>query len=198
MTTISSFAASMIGGGFRPTQFRVELTFPSFVNLGLVSSQQAQFLCKAASLPASTIENIQLLYRGRPVNFAGERTFEPWQITVFNDTSFNIRNAFEQWSDGIQNYDTTEGKTSPSDYQTDMNVHALDRSGAIIKSYKFYNAYPPQISAIQLDTDANNQIATFDVVFQYNYFTSVTGRENSGFGINVSANTPVGTFPINI
>jgi hypothetical protein len=185
----------MIGGGARPNQFRVELSFPSYVTLGVVAGARAQFLCKAAQLPASTIETLPVLYRGRPVNFAGERTFQPWTVTVYNDTTFGIRNALEQWQSGIQNYNTTNGRVNPTDYQVDLNVHQLDRNGAIIKSYKFVDAFPTTISAIGLDYEQQNAIEQFDVEFQYNFFTSATGAA-SGFGVSVGIDTPVGSFPL--
>jgi hypothetical protein len=195
MANIADFKAQMIGGGARPNQFRVELTFPSYATLGVVAGQRAQFLCKAAQLPASTIENIGVLYRGRPVNFAGERVFAPWTVSIYNDTTFGIRNALEQWQSGVQNYNTTNGRTNPTDYQVDLLVHQLDRNGATIKTYKFVDAYPTAISAIGLDYEQQNAIEQFDVEFQYNFFTSNTGA-TSGFGVNVSIDTPVGTFPL--
>jgi hypothetical protein len=173
----------------------VQLTFPSYVGLGVVAGQQAQFLCRSAQLPASTIEPITTLYRGRPVQFAGERTFAPWTVSIYNDTSFNIRNALEVWQNGIQNYNTTLGKTNPRDYQVDLSVFQLDRSGAIIKSYKFVDAMPVNIGPIQLDFDQQNQIEQFDVEFTYNYFTSNT-TSGALAGVNVSVDTPIGTFPI--
>lgn len=195
MANIADFKAQMIGGGARPNQFRVELTFPSYVTLGVVAGQRAQFLCKAAQLPASTIETLPVLYRGRPVNFAGERTFQPWTVTIYNDTTFGIRNALEQWQSGIQNYNTTNGRVNPTDYQVDLNVHQLDRNGAIIKSYKFVDAFPTNIAAIGLDFETQNAIEQFDVEFTYNFFTSATGAA-AGFGVNVSVDTPVGSFPL--
>ena len=195
MANIADFKAQMLGGGARPNQFRVGLTFPNYVTLGAIAGTRGQFLCKAAQLPASTIENIPVLYRGRPVNFAGERTFQPWTVSVYNDTSFGIRNALEQWQSGIQNYDATEGRTNPTDYQVDLTVEQLDRNGATIKTYKFYDAMPTNISAIALDYEQQNAIEQFDVEFTYNYFTSDTGAQ-SGFGINVSIDTPIGTFPL--
>jgi hypothetical protein len=197
MANIADFKAVMLGGGARPNQFRVELSFPSYVTGGIVAGQQAQFLCKAAQLPASTIEDINVLYRGRPVHFAGERTFQPWSITVYTDTSFNIRNAIEQWQAGIQNYAATTGRTNPRDYQVDLNVHQLDRNGASVKIYKFTDAYPTNIGAIALDYEQQNQIETFDIEFTYNFFTS-NSTEGNSFGVNASVNTPIGTFPINI
>ena len=197
MANIADFKAVMLGGGARPNQFRVELSFPSYVTGGIVAGQQAQFLCKSAQLPASTVEDINVLYRGRPVHFAGERTFQPWSITVYTDTSFNIRNAIEQWQAGIQNYAATTGRTNPRDYQVDLNVHQLDRNGASVKIYKFTDAYPTNIGAIALDYEQQNQIETFDIEFTYNFFTS-NSTEGNSFGVNASVNTPIGTFPINI
>jgi hypothetical protein len=197
MANIADFKAQMIGGGARPNQFYVQLTFPSYVGLGVVAGQQAQFLCRSAQLPASTIEPITTLYRGRPVQFAGERTFQPWTVSIYNDTSFNIRNALETWQNGIQNYNTTLGRTNPTEYQVDLNVYQLDRGGAIIKSYRFVDAMPVNIGPIQLDFDQQNQIEQFDVEFTFNYFTSNT-TTGGGLGVNVSIDTPIGTFPIPI
>ena len=198
MANIADFKSQMIGGGARPNQFRVELTFPTYVPLGVVAGQRAQFLCRSAQLPASTIEPITVLYRGRPVNFAGERSFQPWTVSIYNDTTFNIRNALEIWQTGIQNYSTTDGRTNPTSYQVDLNVHQLDRGGAIIKSYKFVDAMPINIGPIALDFDQQNQIEQFDVEFVYNYFTSNTGAGGGRVGVNVGIDTPVGSFPLPI
>lgn len=195
MANIADFKAQMIGGGARPNQFRVELTFPSFVTLGVIAGQRAQFLCRAASLPASTIETISIPYRGRPVNFAGERSFQPWTVSIYNDTTFNIRNALEQWQSGIQQYNTTNGRTNPTDYQVDLSVHQLDRNGATIKSYKFTDAFPTNIGAITLDYEQQNAIEQFDVEFVYNFFTSNEGA-GANFGVSATINTPIGSFPV--
>jgi hypothetical protein len=195
MANISDFKAQLIGGGARANQFRVELSFPTYVSAGPVVGLKAQFLCKAAQLPASNVENVPIQYRGRAVNIAGERTFAPWTITVYNDTDFAIRNAMEQWSDGVQNLATTNGRVNPRDYQVDLLVHQLDRNGATVKTYKFADAYPTEIGAIALDFDQANTVETFDVTFTYNYWTSNTSS-GTPFGVNVSIDTPIGSFPV--
>ena len=173
MTTISAFKAQMQGGGARPNQFRVELTFPAFVgSIASAAGNAAQFMCRSATLPASTIEDITAAYRGRPVHMAGERTFQPWTISVYNDTNFLIRNVMERWQNGILNYTTTNGIMRPTDYQVDMSVYQLDRNDNIIKTYRFYDAYPTNIGQIQLDFETNNQIETFEVEFTFNYFVT--------------------------
>lgn len=198
MANISDFKAQLTGGGARANQFRVNLSFPPFVTLGSVAGAQAQFLCNAAQLPASTIEPITVQYRGRPVTFAGERTFAPWTISVYNDTNFNIRNALEQWSNGIQNNAQTNGITNPGNYQVDLQVFQLDRNGATIKEYTFKDAFPSEVGDIALGYDQGAAIETFNVTFQYNYWTSPTstGGAGSGFSISGTINTPVGSFPV--
>jgi hypothetical protein len=196
MANLSDFKAQMIGGGARANQFRVDLSFPNFVTAGTLVGINAQFMCKAAQLPQSTIDNTPVFYRGRQVNFAGERTFAPWTVSVYNDTTFAVRNALERWSDGIMNHTATNGRTNPGDYQVDLLVTQLDRNGAAIKSYTFRDAYPTVISPIQLDYETNNVIEMFDVEWTYNYWTSNTTGAGSGFGINVAVDTPIGTFPL--
>jgi len=196
MANISDFKAQLIGGGARANQFRVELAFPSFVAAGPIVGIKSQFLCKGAQLPGSTVENIPLQYRGRAVNIAGERTFAPWTISIYNDTDFAVRNAMEAWSNGIQNLTSTNGRVNPLEYQVDLMVHQLDRNGATVKTYRFIDAYPTDIGAIALDYDQANAIETFDVTFTYNYWTSNTATGQGGVGVNVSVDTPIGSFPI--
>lgn len=163
----------MQGGGARPNQFRVELTFPAFVGgQASAAGNAAQFLCKATTLPGSTLEDAMIHFRGRPVHFAGERTFQPWTVTAYNDTNFLLRNVMEKWSNGIINYTSTNGIMRPTDYQVDLYVHQLDRNDNIIKTYKMFDAWPVDVGIIQLDFDANNQVEMFDITFLYNYFTT--------------------------
>ena len=171
MANISEFKANMIGGGARANQFRVQLQFPSFVSLGTLAAVKAPFLCKAAELPSSTIVNVPVQYRGRQVNFAGERTFQPWTIQIVNDVDMIIRRALEQWSNGIQHYDNTTGYSAPMMYQETMSVSQLDRSGVVIKTYTFHDAYPTFIGDIPLSFDLPNVIEEYQVTFDYNYFT---------------------------
>ena len=187
MANIQNFKNQLTGGGARPNQFRVSLNFPSFVGNGILAAAQGMFLCKTATLPASTLENIAVQYRGRAVNFAGERTFEQWTVTIYNDTQMGIRSSFEQWSDGIQNHGYTTGLINPAQYQVDMNVAQLGRGGDIIKVYEFNDAYPINIGPVNLDFETTNQISTFDVTFQYNYWTSGAATTPQGPIIDAGA-----------
>ena len=100
MATIDQFKAQLIGGGARANQFRVILNTPPGIATGLPLGTSSFFI-KAASLPGQTIPEITVNFRGRQLFLAGDRTFEPWSVTVVNDGQFGIRKAFETWSRGI-------------------------------------------------------------------------------------------------
>jgi hypothetical protein len=172
MANISSFKANMLAGGARSNQFQCIITFPAAVTGGALASNKVSFMAKSASIPDSTVADIEVMYRGRAVHFAGERTFQPWNISVYNDNDFALRNAFESWINIISNPDSTNGLMSPLDYQVDMEVHQLDRSDNVVKKYKFVDAYPTNVGEIQLSWDANSQLQEYPVSFSYNYHTT--------------------------
>lgn len=183
MANINAFKASMVGGGARANQFQVSIAKPAVAIGGSLDS--LRFLAKSASLPAQTVADIPVNFRGREVHFAGERSFQPWSIEVYNDNDFAVRNAFESWIDTIQNAESTNGTLNPSQYQVDMEVAQLDRNDKVIKTYTFYNAWPTNVGQIQLDWDANNSIELFSVDFTYNYWVS-----NDGQGSNSVTTAP--------
>ena len=81
----------------------------------MMFSKKSRFLVKAAALPASTIANIDIPFRGRILKVAGDRTFETWTITVINDVDFSIRSAFEKWMNTINKMTDATGLTNPND-----------------------------------------------------------------------------------
>ena len=59
MAMIDDFRANIIGGGARPNQFRVTINVPSFVGAPF-DGRRTSFLCKATTLPSSTMGEITM------------------------------------------------------------------------------------------------------------------------------------------
>jgi hypothetical protein len=173
MANINDFKAKLAGGGARPNQFKVTMPFPGYAHVG-GEIEELAFLCKTTTLPAMTLGTFTVPFRGRQIKIAGDRTFAHWSITVINDSNFKLRNAFERWSNGINNMTDGEGLTNPADYQVDAFIDQLDRNGATIKSYTLRGAFPTEIAAIDLDYGTNDEIEQFQVTFSYQYFESNT------------------------
>ena len=170
MGNIDDFKANLIGGGARANQFRVTLTPPSGIAIGL-DVRRTSFLVKGAQLPASTLTEMPVPFRGRNIYLTGDRPApETWSVTVYNDTDFMIRNAMELWQNGINSYVDNTGVISPSDYQTDLTVEQLDRDGTVLKSYIFRNAFPLTIGQIDLSSAEATEIETFPITWRYQHF----------------------------
>lgn len=173
---ISKFKGLLGAGGARPNQFRVLLSFPSYVN---VPNQEYALLVTGAAVPASNVNPTLLQYRGREVKLAGERIFDPWTITVVNDTEFSLRRPFEAWMDGMNDLVDNTGFTRPSDYQVDISVQHLDRNDGVLQTYKLHSAFPINMSEIALQYGQNDVVEEFTVTFQYQHYTTTAGRANA-------------------
>jgi hypothetical protein len=185
--TIQDFKSVLRGGGARPNLFEVVLT--DIKGGAEFAADEFSILCKAANLPASNVASIDVPFRGRNFKVAGDRTFDPWTITVINDEDFKIRTAMEQWMQSIAQYSDGSGFTNPGDYMSDATVKQLKRvasatgpnieSGGgleVAKQYKFYSIFPTAISAIDLSYDTGDTIEEFTVEFQVQYWTPITGE----------------------
>ena len=180
--TISNFKAALIGGGARPNLFEVEMTtLPAGISW---DADSFRYMCKAATLPASNIANIDVPFRGRIFKIAGDRTIDPWTVTIINDEGFKLRNAFEEWADLIAKLDNNLGATDPSAYMVNAKVYQLGRgsspssksntgdANAVLKEYEFIDIFPTAVGAIDLSYDNTDAIEEFTVDFQvqsYNF-----------------------------
>jgi len=174
LRTISDFKSKLTGGGARANLFEVVLTFPDLAQPDSAVLDKARFLVKAARLPASNIQQIDVAFRGRILKIAGDRTFDSWSITVINDTDFAIRSAFERWMNVINRLSDNTGAVNPADYQADAYVYQLDRDGQSLRSYRFYDTFPTQVGPIELSYDATG-IQEFTVELQVQYLEVIKG-----------------------
>jgi len=183
---ITDFKSKLVGGGARPNLFEVELAFPEEIAIDNDVKDKARFLVKAAALPASNITPIDVNFRGRILKIAGDRTFDTWTITVINDTDFAIRSAFEKWMNSINKLSDATGANNPADYQEDAYVHQLDRDGSTLRSYRFYDVFPTNISQMDLSYETVDTIEEFTVELQVLYSESIKGVGDNAGGESIS------------
>ena len=189
----------------RPNLFQVSIYLPKTqltplqpVNDALVTSTQdnegqgttsldelTQFMVKAASFPASTIGVVEVPFRGRQLKIAGDRTYEPWSVTVLNDEGFTIRQQMETWAQTIQEYKINGSSAqSTGEYMGRAIVDQLSRDGEVIKQATLEGIWPSNISALDLDWGTNDTPEEYTVEFQVQYWLPIKGEETS------TTNTP--------
>ena len=178
-------------GGARPTLFQVTMNLPTAINPGTNLFQpKFAFTCSAATIPASTIDSINVGYFGRQIKVAGDRTFANWTVTVMNDEDYVVRNAFESWMNGLNSHVGNkrligDNQAAPgSSYKADATITHFAKGGlggtagsnastgadSIIKQYQFVGLFPIDLDAMNMSWDSTNQIQTFGVTFAYDYW----------------------------
>lgn len=112
---------------------------------------------------------------GRSVKISGDKEFDDWNITVYNDTTWDLRREFEIWMNGMLNHEQniTEFQDA-ADYHADATVEQLDRNENVIQTYQMKAIFPTNVGAIELAYDNNNSIEQFDVTFAVNWWESDT------------------------
>ena len=187
-SNVSQFLTT-IGQGVKPNMFLVDVQFPDLLKSGK-DLNLTNILCKSAALPGSNLGVIEVPFRGRTVKIAGDRTFDTWTATFFNDKNFSLRSYFEEWANNIN---THEANTSPlftpstsSGYMADLKVDQLEKDsseeGAILRRYTLKYCFPTNVSPIDLAYDSNDQIAEFTVEWQYSFFTAGNGETAKATG----------------
>jgi len=201
-SNVSSFL-SVIGQGVKPNMFNVDIQFPagfsdaiaadfavsSLGNTNTASEiELSSILCKSAALPGSNLGVIEVPFRGRTVKIAGDRTFDTWTATFFNDKNFKIRALFEAWANSINTHaDNTAPRFLPNEgtggYMANLFVTQMEKdaspTGGAIRTYQLHHCFPTNVSAIDLAYDSNDQIEEFTVEWQYSYFTAEKAKGGS-------------------
>ena len=191
--TINSFKAKLVGGGARPNLFEVALAFPDLLTTTGASgkttpTEESRFMVKAAELPASNVGDIPVNFRGRILHVAGDRTFDPWTVTIINNTDWDLRKKFEDWSNYINDRTFDNGITNPTSYHAEAVVKQLARGKKagtakedkipVVAQYKFFGMWPSQVSSIALDYGSTDTIEEFQVTFQVEYWAPSYGETN--------------------
>lgn len=164
---IDTFVASFKGGA-RNSKFKVIISYPGLVGAPNVSDE---IVVKAAQLPSSTMGKIDVPYKGRMIPIPGDRVFDPWTMTIVNDTTFSHRNAFERWHNLMNSLEGNLQGTS--DYKNlfgTIDVIQLDRDDRVLKTYKLINAFPITVSQIELGYDQNDSVEEFTVDIAYSHY----------------------------
>ena len=183
MANLNDFRNRLTDGGARANQFKVVIT-----SRFITDSESLTFLCRSASLPAMTIGEVPVFYRGRQIYVAGDRTFADWTVTVYNDGDWVARRNMENWNNALQEIGSdTGGAHNPSDYYGTIDVTQLDRSDNPLRTAQLIDAWPTNVGEIALAYDTVDAVEEFDVTFRFNYMQLGVGAI-LGSGGSIGAN----------
>ena len=179
---IDTFTAKLAAGGALGSLFECELTKAKGAGSTI---GDFKFMCKEAILPASTIEPGTVTYMGRALQIPGNRAAQQLNTTVYNDESMKIRNHIENWMEMLNSHRSNSrhsGFESIGSYTGSLQVKQLSKADVgTVKTYEFIDAWPSSCGEIPLSWETN-EIQTFAVTWEYNYWKSLDEAGNTVAG----------------
>lgn len=184
LSTIENLKTTL-GIGARPNLFNVAINFPAGITeLKQIVGDKIDILCKGAAIPSMTLGVIEVPFRGgRRVKIPGDRTWGDWTATFISDNGHLVRGAMVAWTDFIKAHDydsnsfrnlsVTGGATGDAPYYADILIKHLKQDGTVSRTYKLYDAFPTDVSAIDLSFDSTDTISEFTVTFQYHWMNAL-------------------------
>lgn len=162
---VDNIKRAFTSGDFaRPNLFEVEIPY-----LG----STFKFQCRASAMPAGTLEKVEVSYQNRKYNVAGDRTFDDWTVTTYNDEGHTIRKAMLAWQAIANSAGKDISGSTPDDYKKTGTITQLDRNGNATATATVFGIFPTAVGEIALDWDSNNEIETFETTFSIDYFEVV-------------------------
>jgi len=156
-------------GGSKANLFRMSIGLNNAPIEGVVLTNFST-LCKSGAIPAFTLGVIEVPFRGRRIKIPGDRTYGDWTATFINDGDQNIRKSFDNWLNSIVEVDGEKDLGGGNDtYRSTITINQLKPDGTTARIYKLFDAFPTDVSAIDLSYDTTDAIQEFTVTFQYHY-----------------------------
>lgn len=181
-----------LNGGSKANLFRMEIEVEEAITG--VDLANVPILCKSGAIPAFTLGIIEVPFRGRRIKIPGDRTYADWTATFVNDDTQNIRKSFDNWMKYINDPNGENSLTeraADDSYRCKITVNQLRPDGTIARVYELYDAFPTDVSAIDLSYDTTDAVQEFTVTFQYHYLdvgtTSAAGTDAAKPGAGTSS-----------
>ena len=133
-------------------------------------------LVKTASLPSTTIGNVEVPYQGRKVNIPGDRALPAdISMTIIYHKENNIHQKFHQAMANFQKAASTA--INPEEFDLGANIMQIgvknpaNPDADTFHTYTLTGAIPTSIGAVEVSHETTDALLTFDVTIQYSYHT---------------------------
>lgn len=182
--SITNFISSF-GGGTRTNRFRIS------GEIGGLGSSTGTFFnpfhVRAATMPSAQVGAIPVNYRGRTVNYPGDRNYLPWQIVILDENpnekqvpgTRTIYGAFHEWHESINSHATNTSKqTRPNNHFSSVwNIDQLDVNGtSTLRQFTLHNCWPVMVGPLELNMDQDNTLGSFSVTVAYSHYIFANRR----------------------
>jgi len=150
-------------------QFKQDYARANLFQVSIANFDTSRFVVKAAQIPATTVNTIEVPFMNRKIKVPGDRTFADWTVTVMQDEGGELRKHLLEWQNSLQHFDDaasdgTDG--SPVNAHKSMEISPLNRDGSVNSGgTSILQAWPQEIGSIDLSWDNADTVSEFTVTF---------------------------------
>ncbi len=168
----------------RPNLFYVDIIPPSMLSnygFGIFGdAEKFSYRCEVAELPGRTIATTDDMSFGPTAKLAYDVTYNDINLQIIASEDMKERKLFEDWIDRIvtpTSKNSNEFKGGLIKYYDDyakgiFRIHQLNDKGKVLAKYTLYNAYPIQLSPMNLSWGETDTYQRFAVTLSYRYHTA--------------------------
>jgi len=144
------------------------------------AAQEIAILCESCSIPTHAITTTDYAPVRHPVKIPTGYTNEDVSFTFLLTSDFYLKELFDSWLERV--VDPISYRIPyQEDYSSDVTIEQLDSENNKAYSVILQKAYPTSISAITLDSSANDQVQKMTVTMTYDDIVKdKTGGKRSG------------------
>lgn len=166
---VDTFLAEKNGkNGFaHKNRFAMMLNFPPGISDS--NPRTLNLMIDATTLPGQRILSREGQFDGPMLKYPYSKAVEDVTVTFSGDGNLSIHNIFAKWLDKIINLDEY-ALAYKKDIVADQEVFQLDSKNISTYGVKLIDAFPTQISPIDLGNTNANTLQTFNVTFIFDRF----------------------------
>lgn len=142
-------------------------------------NKDISLLAKSVNIPGVSFDTEKTYQDKRPFSNVKLRTIDNITMTFYCTPNYAERSLFMSWMNKIHNPKKNTFSFYDSVKQT-IEIATFNRKGKISSIAICQGCIPVRVGPVQLDFDANNQVATFEVDFEVNHTVHVPYDDTYG------------------
>tara|TARA_X000001316_G_C921695_1_gene36243 strand:- start:1505 stop:2194 length:690 start_codon:yes stop_codon:yes gene_type:complete len=169
--SIQDFAASSLSGNFNVS---------SFVN----DPRDIAILCESCSLPGKSIQTLEyneLGYR-QPIKYPSGYSNEDVTFSFNLTGDYYIKKMFDKWTNAVIDPETYTIYYD-TEYKTDVVIQQLNEQNIPIYGVKLRNAYPINVTSVELNNSSTDSTQKLGVTLTYDDFTEEGALKSALSGV---------------
>lgn len=192
---IWTFITAFENGVAKPTKFRLEMALPKGARGNMVNPQSrngnirgvernlnlkdsVSLKCHTMSTPRRGFNTFEVTQNNIRFKVPYGISYEPVTFSFYADATLDSIRYFDVWQAAIMNYgDNTMNFFD--EYTSDINLYIMNDEGNDVYSIKLIQAYPTNLSPIELAYGNVNNLLNVNVTFNYRYFVSADDNQSA-------------------